>query len=66
MTTMKINEHGQIILSLEVNQQLNLKNNDWLQVRIQSDQIVLIPPREVDEELIAVLIHEGVLIPAPK
>ena len=62
MATLTIAEDGQIRLPLEVNQQLNLKNNDWLKVSIKSDHIVLIPPREVDEELIAALIHEGVLI----
>jgi len=66
MAAIEINKNGQIVISLAVNQQLNLKNNDWLQVSIQSDHIVLIPPREVDEELIATLIHEGVIIQASK
>ena len=66
MATLTIAEDGQILLPLEVNRQLNLKNNDWLKVSIKSDRIVLIPPREVDEELIAVLIHEGVIIQVPK
>lgn len=61
-TTITIDENGQILLPLEVNQYLNVQNCDWLQVRIQSDGIVIIPPKELDEETIKELIHAGILI----
>ena len=58
-----IDEYGQILLPLEVNQQLNLQNNDWLKVNIKSDHIVLVPPKSgIDEELLDIIIHEGILI----
>jgi bifunctional DNA-binding transcriptional regulator/antitoxin component of YhaV-PrlF toxin-antitoxin module len=61
-TTITIDENGQILLPLEVNQYLNVQNYDWLQVRIQSDGIVIIPPQELDEEIVQELIRAGILI----
>jgi len=58
----KIDEFGQILLPLKINQELNLRNNDWLKVNITSDSVVLTPSREVDGELIEKLIQHGVLI----
>jgi len=62
-----IDDFGQILLPLEVNKQLNLKNDDYLKVSIQSNQIVIAPfkswfDEELDEELLKTLIHEGILI----
>jgi len=62
-----IDDFGQILLPLEVNKQLNLKNDDYLKVSIQSNQIVIAPfkswfDEELDEELLKALIHEGILI----
>jgi len=62
MTAIEIDEYGQILLPLEVNQQLNLKNNDWVKVNIKSDHILMIPLREADEELIEELIDQGILL----
>ena len=62
-TNITIDENGQILLPLEVNKQLNLQNNDWLKVNIKSDHIVLIPLKSgIDEELLDIIIHEGILI----
>lgn len=55
-------KNGQIILPLEINTQLNLQNGDWLKVSIKSGKIILTPEPEMDEELIKVLMHEGVLM----
>lgn len=62
-----IDDFGQILLPLEVNKQLNLKNNDYLKVSIKSDQIVIVPFKswfddELDEGLLKTLLHEGILI----
>ena len=58
-----IDEYGQILLPLEVNQQLNLQNNDWLKVNIKRNYIVLVPLKSgIDEELLDIIIHEGILI----
>lgn len=62
-----IDDFGQILLPLEVNKQLNLKNGDYLKVSIQSNQIIIAPfkswfDEELDEELLKTLIHEGILI----
>jgi hypothetical protein len=54
---------GQIRLPLEASKIIRLKQSDWLQVKIESDEIVLNPvAEEEDEELIKALIHEGVLL----
>lgn len=56
-------EHGQIILPIEIGEKLNLQNFDWLKVHIKTNQVVLcVSNNELDEELLKVLIHEGVLI----
>ncbi|ACV62543.1 hypothetical protein Dtox_1686 [Desulfofarcimen acetoxidans DSM 771] len=58
-----IDEYGQIMLPLEVNQQLNLKNNEWIKVNIKSDHILLVPSKPgIDEELLDIIMHEGILI----
>jgi|GEM_PF-985731 hypothetical protein len=62
-----INDFGQMLLPLEVNKQLNLQNNDYLKVSIQSNLIVITPfksclDQELDEGLIETLLHEGILI----
>ena len=63
MATITIDENGQILLPLEVNNKLNLQNNDWLKVNIKSDHVVLIPLKSgIDEELLDIIIHEGILI----
>ncbi|MDD3888423.1 MAG: AbrB/MazE/SpoVT family DNA-binding domain-containing protein [Syntrophomonadaceae bacterium] len=63
VTSITIDEFGQIQIPLEVNQELNLQNNDWLKVSIKSDHIVMVPSRDVlDQELLDALIHEGILI----
>jgi bifunctional DNA-binding transcriptional regulator/antitoxin component of YhaV-PrlF toxin-antitoxin module len=60
--TITIDENGQIILPLELNQYLNLKSFEWLKVKIESDVIILVPPKALDEETIESLIHAGILI----
>jgi len=60
MVTIKIDEYGQILIPLEVNQQLNLQNNDWIKVSLKKDHILMIPLREADAELIEQLIDQGV------
>ncbi|HWP96480.1 MAG TPA: AbrB/MazE/SpoVT family DNA-binding domain-containing protein [Syntrophomonadaceae bacterium] len=56
-------EYGQIVLPVEIGQKLNLSKFDWLKVSIQSDQVVISVARDqLDEELLAALIHEGLLI----
>ena len=62
MTTIEIDEYGQILLPLEVNQQLNLQNYDWLKVSITTDHILMIPLREADAELIEELIGQGIFL----
>ncbi|KGK91270.1 AbrB family transcriptional regulator [Desulfosporosinus sp. HMP52] len=65
--SMTIDDFGQILLPLEVNKQLNLKNGDCLRVSIQLNQIVIASVRsendeDLDEELLKTLLHEGILI----
>jgi bifunctional DNA-binding transcriptional regulator/antitoxin component of YhaV-PrlF toxin-antitoxin module len=63
VTSITIDEFGQIMLPLEVNQELNLQNNDWLKVNIRPDCIVMVPSRDaLDTELLDELIREGILI----
>lgn len=67
MDSITINEHGQILLPLEVSQILNLQNNDVLKVKIESDRVILIPQTaEINdnafEEILEQIIHEGILI----
>lgn len=62
-----INDFGQILLPLEVNKQLNLKNGDYLKVSIQLNQVVIAPFRswfndELDEGLLKALLQEGILL----
>lgn len=62
-----IDDFGKIVLPLEVNEQLNFKNDDYLKVSIKSNQIVLAPLKfwfdeELDEEMLNTLIHEGILV----
>jgi len=62
-----IDDFGRILLPLEVNKQLNLKNDDYLKVSIQSNQIVIASfkswfDEELDEEFLKTLVHEGILI----
>lgn len=62
-----IDDFGQILLPLEVNKQLNLKNDDYLIVSIQSNQIVIAPFKswvddELDEGLLKTLLQEGILL----
>jgi antitoxin component of MazEF toxin-antitoxin module len=60
--TITIDDNSQIILPLELNQYLNLISSEWLKVKIESDVIILIPPKALDEETIESLIHAGILI----
>ncbi|GAB6181805.1 hypothetical protein JCM14036_31240 [Desulfotomaculum defluvii] len=66
MDSIRINEHGQILLPLEVSQILNLQNNDSLKVKIESDRVLLIPQtdglNDNLEEILDQIIHEGILI----
>ena len=62
-----IDDFGQILLPLEVNEQLYLRNNDYLKVSIKADQIVIAPFKsglddELDEGLLVTLLHEGISI----
>lgn len=62
-----IDDFGKILLPLEVNKQLNFKNDDYLKVSIKSNQIVLAPfefwqEEELDEDILKTLIHEGILV----
>lgn len=62
-TNFIVEDNGQILIPLEVNQYLNLEHNDWLKVSIESDYIVIIPPQNgLDEVLLEELVHEGILI----
>lgn len=62
-TNLIIEDDGQILIPVEVNQHLNLKHNDWLRVNIESDYVVIIPPQiGLDEEMLEQLVHEGILI----
>lgn len=60
--TITIDDTGQIILPLEVNQYLSLRSFDWLKVKLEPDAIVLVPPKALEEETIEDLIHAGILI----
>lgn len=63
MSTITIDEFGQIRIPLEVNKELKLQNNDWLKVSVKPDYIVIIPSKnELDEDLLEALKHEGILI----
>ncbi|ABO50289.1 hypothetical protein Dred_1764 [Desulforamulus reducens MI-1] len=67
LTGITIDEYGQLRFPLEVSQILNLKNNEMLKVKIQSDHLVLIPQKagtdeEILDEMLKVIIHEGILI----
>jgi len=62
--TMTVYQNGQILIPIELNNKLFLQNNDWLQVKVTADYMVLIPSRVVEAEIIEELIHEGVLINA--
>ncbi len=59
-----IDEFGQILLPLEANQELKLRNDSCLKVSITSDHIVLVPLTKdtIDNNLIEALIHEGILM----
>jgi bifunctional DNA-binding transcriptional regulator/antitoxin component of YhaV-PrlF toxin-antitoxin module len=62
-TNLIIEDDGKILIPLEVNQYLNLDHNDWLKVSIESDYIVINPPKiGLDEVLLEELVHEGILI----
>ncbi|MEG6521811.1 AbrB/MazE/SpoVT family DNA-binding domain-containing protein [Desulfotomaculum sp. 1211_IL3151] len=63
----RINEHGQLLLPLEVGKLLNLQNDDLLKVTIESNYILLtlenIETKEDGvEKILDNLIHEGILI----
>jgi bifunctional DNA-binding transcriptional regulator/antitoxin component of YhaV-PrlF toxin-antitoxin module len=60
--TIIVEESGRMIIPLELNQYLDLKNYDWLKVQIEARGIVIIPPKALDEEKIEDLIHAGILI----
>lgn len=61
--TIQIGKDGQIILPIEINNELNLHDNDYLKVSIKEKHIELIPTRtELSEEIIQKLIHEGILL----
>ncbi len=63
VASITVDEFGQILIPLEINQKLNLQNNDWLKVSLKSDHIVIVPSRDVlDNELLEDLIREGILI----
>lgn len=57
MAAIKIDEHGQIFIPLELSQQIDLQNNDWLKVNVKANQIIMTPHRDPDEDSIQELIN---------